>query len=52
MANVRRVKGKFCVTHGKTGAVLVRAGKPACYATVGPAKKDAQATKRRNAGKC
>lgn len=53
---VRNKSGKgFCVVHGRTGKVLVRKGKRACYTGKGAlklAKKDAKDTKCRNMGVC
>lgn len=45
MANVDKIGGKWCVTHGKTGAVLNRGGVDVCYTNRGTAQADANATK-------
>lgn len=52
MASVEKIGGKFCVTHSRTGQVLTRGGKRACYTTKSAAKNDANKTICRVMGVC
>ena len=52
MASVKKIAGKYCVTHSTTGAVIKRGGKKACHTTRAKAQADANKTRCRVMGTC
>ena len=50
MASVAKKGARWCVTHGRTGAVLKRKGTAVCFKTPAAARKEANRTRCRVTG--